>query len=69
MSSAEKDEMEIQNICLQDFGFLVIILLEHTKSNLRKHHPLCIYHPSDSFFFGPYNIKSNIYIGDSSSTT
>jgi len=42
MSSAEKDKMEIQNICLQDFGFLVVLLLEHTKSNLRKHHPLCI---------------------------
>jgi hypothetical protein len=68
MSSAEKDEVEIQNICLQDFGFLVILFLEHTKSNLRKHHPLCIV-LLIAFFFGPYNIKSNIYIGDSSSIT
>jgi len=42
MPGVEKDEMEIQNSCLQDLVYFVFPLLEHTESNLHKHHPLCI---------------------------
>ncbi len=41
MSILEKDEMEIQNTCLQDIGFFLLLLLEQTKSNLHNYHPLC----------------------------
>jgi len=42
MSIPNKNEMDIQNICLQNVGFSILLLLEHAKSNLHNHHPLCI---------------------------